>query len=289
MAACSRSRAAGCTRRRALSSYLLGATLRGCRRGGATAAAVVLLSTLAVLVAGATLGGDLALALSEAAWRADLRLVVVLREAGTRPEAPDGIVARARALPGVADVRYVGPAVALAELRRLLGPRGEGLDRLPSNPLPPRLEVTPAPALGAADLEALVETLDRLPGVMEVQAAFGWVEPLERVRRGLLLGGLALAAVLGLAALGAAAGAAVAARRAGAEETGILGSPGSRRSVWPPRPSSRRSFSRPSDRCSASRSCWSRRSRGRRGLPAGSARCWASIPCLSCRLPGWPR
>jgi cell division protein FtsX len=182
----------------------------------------VLLSTLAVLVAGATLGGDLALALSEAVWRADLRLVVVLREAGTRPEAPDGIVARARALPGVADVRYVGPAVALAELRRLLGPRGEGLDRLPSNPLPPRLEVTPAPALAAVDLEALVEALDRLPGVMEVQAAFGWVEPLERVRRGLLLGGLALAAVLGLAALGAAAGAAVAARRAGAEETGIL-------------------------------------------------------------------
>jgi cell division protein FtsX len=148
--------------------------------------------------------------------------VVVLREVAARPEAPDGIVTRARAVPGVAEVRYVGPAVALAELRRLLGPRGEGLDRLPSNPLPARLEITPAPALTAGELEGLVEMLDRLPGVMEVQAAFGWVEPLERLRRGLLLGGLGLAGILGLAALGAAAGATVAARRVGAVEAGIL-------------------------------------------------------------------
>jgi cell division transport system permease protein len=182
----------------------------------------VLLTALAVLVAGATLAGDLALALSEAAWRAELRMVATLRDPGPRPEAPDGIVGRARAVPGVADVRYVGPAVALAELRRLLGPRGDGLDRLPSNPLPPRLEVAPAPALGAADLRALAETLDRLPGVTEVQAAFGWVEPLERLRRGLRLGGLGLAAALGLAALAAAAGATVTARRAGAEEAEIL-------------------------------------------------------------------
>jgi cell division protein FtsX len=180
------------------------------------------LSGLAVLVAGGTLAGNLALGLSEAAWRAELRVVAVLRDAGLRPEASDGVVARARALPGVAEVRYVGPAVALAELRRLLGPRGEGLDRLPSNPLPPRLEVTPESALSAADLRALVEALDRLPGVTEVQAAHGWVEPFERLRRGLRLGGLALAAALGLAALAAASGATVAARRAGAEEMRIL-------------------------------------------------------------------
>ncbi len=132
---CSSSRPAGSDRRAILSSYLFGATLRGCRRGGATAAAAVLLAALAVLVAGGALAGDLALGLSEAAWRADLRLVVVLRAGGARPEAPDGILARVRALPGVTEVRYVAPAVALAELRRLLGPRGDGLDHLPSNPL----------------------------------------------------------------------------------------------------------------------------------------------------------
>jgi hypothetical protein len=68
----------------------------------------VLLSALAVLAAGGTLAGDLALGLSEAAWRAELRVVAVLRDAGLRPEAPDGVVARARALRGVAEVRYVG-------------------------------------------------------------------------------------------------------------------------------------------------------------------------------------
>ena len=51
---------------------------------------------------------------------------------------------------------------------------------------------------------------------------FGWVEPLERLRRGLLGGGLGLAVVLGLAAIGAVAGATVAARRAGAAERAIL-------------------------------------------------------------------
>ena len=182
----------------------------------------MLLTALAVFVAGGTLAAGLALGLSEAAWRAELRVVAVLRDAGLRPEAPDGIVARARALPGVAEVRYVGAAVALAELRRLLGPRGEGLDRLPSNPLPPRLEVTPAPTVHAADLQGLVDALDRLPGVTEVQAAHGWVEPFERLRRGVLLGGLALAAVLGLGALGAATGTTTVARRSSAAEVSIL-------------------------------------------------------------------
>jgi cell division transport system permease protein len=149
-------------------------------------------------------------------------VVAVLRDAGPQPDAPDGVVTRARALPGVAEVRYVGPAVALAELRRLLGSRGEGLDHLPSNPLPPRLEVTPTPTSGAGDLRALVQALDRLPGVTEVQAAYDWVEPLERLRRGLRLGGLTLAAVLAVAAFGAVTGATTAARHAGAAEASIL-------------------------------------------------------------------
>ena len=182
----------------------------------------MLLSALAVLAAGATLASDLALARTETRWRQDLRLVVVLREAGPQPEGPDGIVTRARSLRGVSAVRYVAPDTALAELRRLLGPRGGGLERLPSNPLPPRLEVTPAATLDAAGLAALVAALDRVPGVSEVESAHGWVAPLERLRRGLRLGGLGLAAVVGLAALAAAAAATAAARRAGADEVSVL-------------------------------------------------------------------
>src|SRR5262249_61656407 len=105
---------------------------------------------------------------------------------------------------------------------RPLGAGAGGLAPLPSKPLPPRLEVTRAPTLDAADLKALVEMLDRLPGVTEVQAALGWVEPLERLRRGLRLGGVTLAGALALGALGAAAGATMAARRAGATEASIL-------------------------------------------------------------------
>jgi cell division protein FtsX len=183
---------------------------------------LALLAGLAVLTAGVTLAADLALASAEAGWRASLRLVVVLRDAGPRPESPEGIAGRAQALPGVAAVRYVAPDVALAELRQLLGARGDGLDRLPSNPLPPRLEVTPDATLDAAGLDTLVAALDRLPGVTEVQAAQGWVEPLERVRRGARLGGLGLAAALGLLALGAATAATAAAGRAGRDEVSVL-------------------------------------------------------------------
>jgi cell division transport system permease protein len=201
---------------------VVGATLASCRRGGAATGAAVLLSALAVLLAGGTLAGDLALARAEASWRTALRLVVVLRDAGARPEAPDGAVARARAVPGVVAVRYVAPEAALAELKQLLGPRGDGLERLPSNPLPARLEVTPSASLSAGELHALGEALDRLPGVSEVQTAHGWVAPLERLRHGLRLGGLTLAALVGVGALAAATGAVTAARRAGAAEVRIL-------------------------------------------------------------------
>jgi cell division protein FtsX len=216
------SRRGGSAPRATLSRYLVEATFRSCRRGGAAAAATVLLAGLAVLVAGGTLAGDLALALSEAAWRSELHMVAVLRDAGPRPEGPEGVVARARALRGVAEVRFVGPAMALAELQRLLGPRGDGLDRLPSNPLPSRIEVTPAVTMDAGELQTLAEALERLPGVLNVETAHGWVEPLERLRRGLRLGGLALAATAGLGAFATAAGATAAARRAGADEVSLL-------------------------------------------------------------------
>jgi cell division protein FtsX len=182
----------------------------------------VLLLALAVLVTGATLAGGLALARLAGAWRADLRLVAILRDAPARPSGPDGLIAAVRALPGVAEVRYVASEAALDELRAALGSRGEGLDRLPANPVPARLEVWPAAELDAAALRALTETLARLPPVDEVQAATGWVEPLERLDRGVRLGGLGLGACLGLAALGAVATAGAAARGAGRDEVAVL-------------------------------------------------------------------
>jgi cell division protein FtsX len=182
----------------------------------------VLLSALAVLATGATLAGDLALGRLVVGWRDAVRLVGVLRDPAPRPGGAEGLVASVRAMRGVAAVRYVAPDAALRELRALLGPRGEGLDRLPANPVPARLEVTPARELDAAGVRALLAELERVPAVEEVQAAVGWLDPVERLGRGLRRGGLALAACLGLAALGAVAATNAAARRAAAAETAIL-------------------------------------------------------------------
>jgi cell division protein FtsX len=194
----------------------------------------VLLSALAVVAVGGTLAGDLALGRLVGGWRDEIRLVAVLRDPMPRPGGAEGLGVAVRAMRGVAAVRYVGPDAALRELRALLGPRGEGLERLPANPVPARLEVTPARELDAAGVRALVAELERIAAVEEVQAAVGWLDPAERLGRGLRRGGLALGACLALAAVGAAAAANGAARRADAAQTAILrlaGAPAARVSL----------------------------------------------------------
>jgi len=185
----------------------------------------VLLLALAIVTGGGAFAGRLAVAQLTAGWRADLRLVVTLREPPPRPDAPGSVVKAVRLLPGVVDVRYVSPEDALGELRRYLaGGAGEvdGLDRLPANPLPARLEITPAPTLDAAGLRRLVETLGRDTNVDDVAGAFDWVAPLERVDHVLRLGGLALGTLLALGALVAIGASADAARRIRADETAVL-------------------------------------------------------------------
>ncbi|MBI4012318.1 MAG: hypothetical protein HY359_08435 [Candidatus Rokubacteria bacterium] len=206
-------------------SFVLGAAFRDLRRTGAAGAAGVLLAALAVLVVGGTLTGREALGRLTGAWRAELRIVAVLREDGAAPEGGARLLAGVRALPGVGAVRYVSGREALAELRQYLGTlgmNGDGLDRLPVNPVPSRLLVTPAPGTSAAGLRGLTEALGRLPGVEAVQAAVGWVEPVERVERGLVRGGLALGGLLALAAVMTIAGASALARQRRADETASL-------------------------------------------------------------------
>jgi cell division protein FtsX len=203
-------------------SDFVGAVLRDLRRTGAAGLAALVLTALAVLVTGATLTGLEALGRLIGAWRAELRIVAVLGDAPARTAAPPTLVGAAQALPGVASVRFVSTAEALAELRRYLGSTAAGLDRLAVNPLPARLEVIPVPGADAARLAALVESLGHLPGVESVQAALGWVEPAERLTRALRGGGLALGSVLALAAVLALAGGARVARLRRAAETALL-------------------------------------------------------------------
>jgi len=203
-------------------AFVFGAAVRDLRRTGTAGVTAVLLCALAVVVAGATLLGLQALARLAAPWRADLRLVATLRDEPASRSRQETLAVGVRALPGVVAVRYVSPSEALADLRRFLGASGAGLDRLPTNPVPARLEVIPATTVGAAGLRDLVQSLERLPGVETVQGAFGWVEPFERVARGLRVGGLSLAGTLGLAALLAITGATRLARQRGADETAVL-------------------------------------------------------------------
>jgi cell division protein FtsX len=203
-------------------SFLADMTLRHLRRSGAAGVAGILLTALAVLAAGATVVGLDALQRRLAAWRAEIRIVAVVGEPAGRRDEPRVLVPAARALPGVATVRYVSTAEALGDLRRFLGPAAEGLERMAVNPLPARLEVTPVASADAAALRALVSRLGQLPGVTEVQAALGWVEPAERLVAGLRGGGLVLGGLLALGALGALVAAARLAGARRADETAIL-------------------------------------------------------------------
>ena len=268
------------------------ATSSGRRSGAAggaarRAAAAVLLSALAVLVAGGTLGRrSRARPCPRRAWRADLRLVVVLRDAGPRPEAPDGIVARARALPGGGGGSVRGrppsrwPSSGGSSVRAGTGSTASRRTRCPPGSRSPRRRRS-APS----ELQTLVEALDRLPGVTEVQAAFGWVEPSSGSGAGFAWAASAWAAVLGLAAFGAAAGATRAARRAGAAEVGILrlaGVPAFRLAAPPLLQGVCSGGARVAARARAP----APRVRARRALDrrAGSERSWGSIPFRSSRV-----
>jgi cell division protein FtsX len=206
-------------------SFVLGGTARDLRRSGTAGAVAILLVALAVLAIGATVLGRAALTRLTGTWRAGLRIVAVLREDGARENGAPAVVPAVQGLPGVGAVRYVSRADALAELKQHLGSLGvggDGLERLPLNPVPARLVIVPAAGLEAAGLRGLVDALGRLPAVEEVQAPVGWVEPAERVERGLTRAGLGLGTLLGLAALLAIAAGAALARQRRADETAIL-------------------------------------------------------------------
>ncbi len=182
----------------------------------------ILLSALSVLIAGGVALGLDALSRLTATWQTELRIVAILREEPTTTAAKDGLMTTVRTLPGAGPVRYVSAAEALADLRRYLGPLEMGLDRLPVNPVPARIEVTPAARLSAAGLHALIASVRRAPGVEDVQAAVGWVAETERLEGALRVGGLGLAGVIGVLAILVIAGGTVVARQRRVDETAVL-------------------------------------------------------------------
>jgi cell division transport system permease protein len=181
--------------------FLVGEALRDLVRAGWVAVSSMLLIALSLLSFGGfwlfstNLGGALA------RWRQQIRIVVFLREEPA-PDQVGALVERVRGAGGVAGVRYVSKAEALATLKRELGTQAAVADTLPANPLPASLEVVPDSSASTPDAtSALIARLAALPEVDEVQGGTAFVQRLAQFQRLLQLIGLAVGGTLGLAAV----------------------------------------------------------------------------------------
>jgi cell division transport system permease protein len=181
-------------------TFLVAEAVRDLRRAGRVALSAVLLITLALAALGAFWVVTSNLGRAVTTWRDRVRIIVYLKAE------PDGaaqpvLLARVRAVPGVAGATFVSRATALASLRRILGKDAAVVDQI-GNPLSASIEVTPSP--DAATPEAareLLAGLTALPEAEEIAGSVDWVERLSRWQRLLTMVGLGIGGVLALAAI----------------------------------------------------------------------------------------
>jgi len=183
-------------------AFLLGEAVRDLRRAGRLGVGAAFLISLSLAVLGCFWLVSLNLGLAVAQWRERLRVVAYLKQEPS-PDALAGLLQRIEAVGGVQRLRYIDKREALATLKRELGAEASVVDQLPANPLPPSVEVTPAPQAATPEAtRALIGRLAELPEVEEVQGGTEWVERVVQWQRlldgiGLGVGGLlALAAIL---------------------------------------------------------------------------------------------
>jgi cell division transport system permease protein len=181
--------------------FLVGEAFRDLRRAGRVAISAIVLIMLSLCAVGSflLLSGNLGKAV--ATWRDRLRVIVYLKqEPSTAGSA--ALVHKVEGLPGVAAVRYVSRADALASLKQVLGKDKGAAENLTANPLPASIEVTPS-AEGATPEGArrLVERLSALPEAEEVAGGVEWIDQLARLQRLVTLVGLGFGAVLAVAAI----------------------------------------------------------------------------------------
>src|SRR5882672_4840241 len=123
--------------------FLVGEALRDLRRAGRVAISAIVLITLSLAALGGFWLVSSNLGRAVAQWRDRVRIVVYLKR---EPPAPDGVLGRVRAMPGVSGVTYIAKADAMRALKQVLGKDASVVDHLPANPLPASLEVTPSAA-----------------------------------------------------------------------------------------------------------------------------------------------
>jgi cell division transport system permease protein len=181
-------------------SFVAGEAARDMRRAGRVGLAAVLLITISLAALGSFWLLSINLGRAVAQWRDRVRVVAYLREEPAA-RSVDDLLGRVREAGGVAKVRYVSRAEALATLKASLGAQADVVDELLRNPLPASVEVTPDAATTTPEgTRALAQKLSALPEVDEVQGGFEWVESLARWRRLLGLIALGVGGALALAA-----------------------------------------------------------------------------------------
>lgn len=129
-----------------------------------------------------------------------VRLTVYLEEAASLTDA-EAVERYAREQTGGA-AQVITPEAALERLRGELGEVGEALGALPSNPLPPSVEVeVPAEARTPERLRALSDALKAMPHVTAVDYGEEAVARLSAIARALRYGGVAAWLIVALATI----------------------------------------------------------------------------------------
>ena len=181
--------------------FLVGEAFRDLNRAGRVAVSAIVLITLSLGAVGAFLVLSDNLGHAVAAWRDRLRVVVYLKQEPSTAAA-SALLRKVEAMPGVAAVRYVSRAEALAALKQVLGKDASAAEHLTANPLPASLEVTPSAEGATPDgARRLVEQLSTLPEAEDVAGGVEWVDKLARLQRLVTLVGLGFGGVLGVAAI----------------------------------------------------------------------------------------
>ncbi len=157
------------------SVYFVRRAVDAMRRGPRVTLVSTLTIYVAVLVTGlfaATLHGGQRLL---AAWGGEVQISAYLDPSAdlsaARAAAQD--VAQGRT------VEAVTSEEALRRFRASLGPQAHLLEGVPSDVLPPSIEVR-APGLRVDEVRALAARLQAIPGVQEVDYGGAWLEPLQR-------------------------------------------------------------------------------------------------------------
>jgi len=133
-------------------------------------------------------------------WGQTAELTVYLHDEATSADV-DAIRAQVLASGIAAEHRHVSKADAAQRFKQDFPDLAATVDRLDRNPFPASVDVRTVPAAGGdGRVDALVSTLQALPGVADVQYDRRWLERLERIVRFVRAVGILIVSLLALAA-----------------------------------------------------------------------------------------